>query len=304
MADQYYSPLRYPGGKASLFDFLVKTIEQNNINYGKYVEGFAGGAGAALKLLMLEYVGDIYLNDKDEFIYKFWKSVIFDTEELNRMIYDCTPTIAEWEYRHNILNDPILQSNLSDVELGYTCFFLNRCNRSGILKGGPIGGNDQTGPWKIDARFNKSALIKRIEKIAFYKDRIHLYNLDIIKFLKKIEKMSFPEKEVLLYLDPPYVEQGNQLYRHFFNETDHIKLANHLQSVENHNWIVSYDDNVLIHQIYKQVTKNIFEFNYFANKTKVGSELIISSKQFILPESYVHYSKVKNIESRQFQAAV
>jgi DNA adenine methylase len=302
MADQHYSPLRYPGGKASLFDFLVKTLEYNDINYGKYVEGFAGGAGAALKLLMLEHVGDVYLNDKDIFIYKFWKAVVNETEELNRLIYDAEISTEKWRYRNRILNDPTLQSNISDLEMGFTCFFLNRCNRSGILASGPIGGLEQNGDWKIDARFNKEALIKRIEKIALYKDRIHLYNLDIVKFLKIIRDKSFRQEDVLLYLDPPYVEQGDQLYRHYFNVEDHQRLAKHLQSFEKHNWIVSYDDNELIHRIYKEVTRNIFEFNYFANRTKVGRELVITSKQFVLPDTYTHYSKTKLIENNQYQA--
>ena len=301
MTEQYYSPLRYPGGKASLFDFLVRTIESNEINYGIYAEGFAGGAGAALKLLMLEYVGDIYLNDKDEFIYKFWKSVLYETEELCRLIKDSVLTVGEWQYRHDILFNDNLQKDLSDVEIGFTAFYLNRCNRSGILTGGPIGGIDQNGKWKIDARFNKDALIKRILRIALYADRIHLSNLDVVDFLRKFHKHHFRPSEVLHYLDPPYVEQGEQLYRHSFKEADHLRLSSYLQTEESYKWLVSYDDNPLVHQIYKEVTKNIFEFNYFVNRTKVGRELIISSKRFILPVTYNHYSKTKLLTESDFE---
>jgi DNA adenine methylase len=301
VTEQYYSPLRYPGGKASLYDFLVRTIEANKINYGIYAEGFAGGAGAALKLLMLEYVGDIYLNDKDEFIYKFWKSVLYDTDCLCKLIHDSALTIEEWKYRHSLLVNDELRVGLSDVEVGFTGFYMNRCNRSGILTGGPIGGLEQTGNWKIDARFNKEGLIKRIEKIALYAKRIHLSNLDVVDFLKGFRKHEFRQRDVLHYLDPPYVEQGEQLYRHSFKKADHQRLASYLQTEETYKWLVSYDDNPLVHQIYKEVNKNIFEFNYFVNRTKVGRELIISSKHFTLPETYNHYSKTKLLEQSDYQ---
>lgn len=43
----------------------------------------------------------------------------------------------------------------SMLEIGFATFFLNRTNRSGILKAGVIGGKAQLGKWKIDVRFNK-----------------------------------------------------------------------------------------------------------------------------------------------------
>lgn len=295
MTSKYYSPLRYPGGKSSLYDFLLRSIEYNRISNPIYVEGFAGGAGAALKLLMLEQVDDIYLNDKDVFIYKFWKSVLNNTDELCKLISDSKPTVKNWKFRNSVLNSKARQDQMSDVQIGFTAFFLNRCNRSGILRSGPIGGHDQSGEWKIDARYNKAELVKRIEKIALYKERIKLYNLDIISFLKKMENEMEDKSNVLLYLDPPYVLQGKELYRHYFNDGAHRKLAGYLQKESTFNWIVSYDDNPLIHQVYKEVTKNIFEFNYFVNRTKVGRELVICSKQFALPKIYNHYSREKEL---------
>lgn len=288
-----YSPLRYPGGKTSLYDFLKKTIKANGITDGTYVEAFAGGAGAALKLLMLEDVHEIYLNDKDEMVYKFWHSILNHTEEFIQMIRDCQLNMQEWNYRKQILQNTELRSKLTDLEIGFTTFYLNRCNRSGIIKAGVIGGNNQNGDWKLDARFNKKDLISKIQKIAYYKERIKIYNLDATKFLKKIEKEIISKANMLVYLDPPYVEQGQGLYNVFFMEEDHIKLAKFLQKKSISNWLVSYDDHPLIHSIYKEVHKNIFEFNYFANRTKVGRELVICSKNCKMTTSYLHYSRAK-----------
>jgi len=290
-----YSPLRYPGGKSSLYDFLKKAIELNSLSNGTYVECFAGGAGAALKLLMLEDVYDVVLNDKDEFVYKFWNAILNHTEEFSKLVYDTKVSMEEWKFRRKVFSDESMRSKMSDLEIGFTAFFLNRCNRSGILHAGVIGGIDQIGNWKLDARFNKENLISKIEKIALYKDRIKLHNLDAIDFLRKIKK-TIIEKEVFIYLDPPYVEQGDGLYKTKYSREDHINLSKYLQrSFDKHAWIVSYDDNELIHNCYKEVEKNIFEFNYFANKTKVGRELVICSKNFKVPKNYNHYSKEKEL---------
>jgi DNA adenine methylase len=210
--------------------------------------------------------------------------------------------MQEWHWIHQVLTKPKVQKELSEEELAYTTFFLNRCNRSGILNAGPIGGINQNGNWKLDARFNKTELIKRIQKIALYKDRIHLFNLDAIKFLRWVQKQGFRQSEVICYLDPPYVEQGKQLYNHYFTEKDHKSLAYLLQKKFKHHWIVSYDDHPIIHNSYKEVTKNIFEFNYYANQTKVGRELVICSKMLSLPDMCEHYSRTKYIDQQYYKA--
>ena len=294
MHDQQYSPLRYPGGKASLYGFLKSILASNKIIDGIYAEAFAGGGGAALNLLMQEDVYEIYLNDRDELIYKFWKSILNQTDDFLRLIFDTKITIEEWKYRKNILTNRVLQNELSDVELAFTMFFLNRTNRSGILKAGVIGGNAQTGNWKIDARFNKKDLSKRIEKISLYKDRIHLSCKDAISFLHYIDDKKISKEKLFIYLDPPYVNQGKELYRYFFKTDEHTQLSKYLQKKEKSVWVLSYDDHPLIHDIYREVEKNVFEFNYFANRTKIGRELIITSKNCDLPPFFLEYSKESN----------
>lgn len=296
MVNKHYSPLRYPGGKSSLYDFLKGAINKNDIIDGAYAECYAGGAGAALKLLLFEDVHTIYLNDKDSLIYKFWHSVLNNTEDIVKKIYDTRVSYDEWVYRRKVLRDEEIQKGLSDIELGFTAFFLNRCNRSGILNAGAIGGVEQTGDWKIDARYNKQDLIKRIELISLYKDRIILSNYDALSFLKMISKKGYTEKELLVYLDPPYVIQGKELYRHYYTKSDHVKLGRYLQQTQNLNWILSYDDDPLIHQIFTGTEKNIFEFKYYANKTKIGRELIIKSANCKIPNSYQQYSQKKKLE--------
>lgn len=80
------SPLRYPGGKGKISNFVKDILFLNNVS-GNYVEPFAGGAGVGLKLLLHNCVKDIYLNDKDRSIYAFWYSVLNYTDKfINKII--------------------------------------------------------------------------------------------------------------------------------------------------------------------------------------------------------------------------
>jgi len=177
---KFNTPLRYPGGKGKLTGFLKMIFEQNDLLDGHYVEPYAGGAGIALNLLTHSYASCIHLNDLNPAVFGFWHSVINQPEALCKAIRDVKVTMEEWHRQKAILNAP---ANHSPLDIGFSTFFLNRTNRSGIIWGGVIGGKNQDGAWKLDARFNKDDLIRRIEKIAMYRSRIRLYNLDAAELL-------------------------------------------------------------------------------------------------------------------------
>jgi len=147
---KHASPLRYPGGKTGLSTFLSKLILENNICDYTYVEPYAGGAGAALKLLFENRVSSIIINDFDRAIYSFWKSAVFQSEKFIDKIESTEVTIEEWNNQKEIY----LNKRSNQFDLGFATFYLNRTNRSGIIEGGPIGGIKQKGKWLINARWN------------------------------------------------------------------------------------------------------------------------------------------------------
>ena len=171
-----YSPLRYPGGKTKIAPLVNAIMKKADIKDGIYIEPFAGGCGVALALLLSDKVKHIVINDMDITIYAFWHSILNDTDEFIELIKKTQVTIEEWHKQKEIF---LNKDSNKLLELGFATFFLNRTNRSGILKAGPIGGYNQTGNYLIDARFNKKNLIKRIERISQYKDKISLFNLEI-----------------------------------------------------------------------------------------------------------------------------
>ncbi len=271
------SPLRYPGGKGMLTNFAKLIISSNELLDGHYVEVYAGGASIALTLLFDEYVQHIHINDLSKSIYALWKSVVDDTENFCKYINDVPVTIEEWKHQKNIQLHPYEHTSL---ELGFSTFFLNRTNRSGILKGGVIGGKAQDGKWKLDARFNKVDLIYRIQRIARYSNRISLYNEDaaafITKFLPKINRHS------LVYLDPPYYAKSDSLYENYYSHDDHTKIANLIKKI-NQPWIVSYDNTPPIMELYRSFRNLKYDLSYSAQVRYAGSEIMFFSNKLVLP---------------------
>jgi len=267
--NKIYSPLRYPGGKASLSSFLFDIIDYNHIVNCTYIEPFAGGAGAALTLLFLEKVDQIIINDLDKSIYAFWKAILNYTEKFTEKIWDIDVTIEEWHKQRQIYKNKCS----SEFDRGFATFFLNRTNRSGIIEGGPIGGTKQKEKWKIDARFNKESLIERIKKIALYRSRIKILNLDGIELMKQIRNMP----NILVYLDPPYYEKGSLLYLNHYNESNHIELANFLNNNQEFYWLLTYDNVSEITTLYPERTKIEFHLHYHINKPKLRKEVLIKS---------------------------
>ena len=263
------TPLRYPGGKSAFAPYIKSMLEANDLVGGDYMEPFAGGAGVALDLLFSGYCLNIHINDLDPAIYHFWHAITSDTEAFLKLIVDCPITIEEWSRQKYVLTHP---AEFSALEHGFAAFYLNRTNRSGILKGGVIGGKNQTGNYKLDARFNKAKLIERIEKIANHADWIHVYNFDALELLRRAEFLL--PKQSLIYLDPPYYVKGQGLYRNFYNHEDHENIQRMLDVIEIP-WVVSYDNCTEIKEIYKDYRQDEYVLDYCAYKKIKGSEVMI-----------------------------
>lgn len=266
------TPLRYPGGKSGLTNFFSEVIDSHG--WGSqmlYVEPYAGGAGAALSLLLSGKVASLVINDYDSAVYSFWRLVVDKPSELVRRIKSAKLTMDEWR-KQKIIYD---QANSEDyVDLGFATFYLNRTNRSGILGAGPIGGKAQDGRWKLDERYNKDNLVRRIERITKFRDKISVHNKDG----KEIIGEYSGREDAFLYVDPPYFNKGPGLYLNSFTINDHKDLAQTLRGVRNKKWILSYDCSIHIANLYKGFAKTLFSINYSTHPSiKSGEEIVIFS---------------------------
>jgi len=273
-----FSPLRYPGGKTAMLKLMGTVLRENNLYRRPYVEPFAGGCGLALGLLFSGDVSEIHINDVDPSIWSFWHSVLERADELTELVASADLTIEGWRDQRSIY----LEGDQSDpLRLGFAAFYLNRTNRSGIIKGaGVIGGLKQEGTYKIDCRFNREDLVKRIKRVAKYRNRISLTQLDALDFLQYADQEI--SKQAMFCIDPPYFNKGSSLYTSFYRADDHSELSAMILNLDRP-WIVTYDDTAEIRVLYRECAQFSFDVNYSVQTKRQATELLVSSAGLKMP---------------------
>ena len=288
----YPSPLRYPGGKRKLANYVKLVMLENGLVGSDYIEPYAGGASVALTLLFEEYADHVHINDLNPSIFAFWKAVTEEPDELCSRISATKVSIKEWE-RQRALQDA---QDVLNIDLAFSTFFLNRTSRSGVIGGGIIGGWDQTGKWKIDARFNRDDLIGRIQKIARFSSRMTITGKDASEYLTR-DLLAI--EEPFIYLDPPYYAKGADLYQSFYRHDDHAAIASLVKSLTDP-WIVSYDAAAEIQRLYSDCPSLRYDLYYSAADRYHGSEVMFFSHGLGIPEvespariSYAHLDEAR-----------
>lgn len=272
------SPLRYPGGKWRVASFFERLLGANRLDGIDYAEPYAGGASLALSLLFKERVETVLLNDLDVAIYSFWWAVLEHNSRFLDRIGTVTVTPEEWGRQRSTY---LLGRRADPFELGFATFFLNRTNHSGIMNGGMIGGKEQRGEWKLDARFNRDDLIARVSRVGRYRSRIRLSNLDALVFLSKLKQRK---RQKLIYLDPPYFKKGPDLYLNAYGPDDHAKVRAAVGRIGSP-WVVSYDDVPEIKALYAGIKSRSFDLLHNARSSRTGREVLFFSDALRVPRS-------------------
>lgn len=264
------SPLRYPGGKGALYSRLRKLIRNSDLAGCTYVEPYAGGAGAGLSLLATGQVERVVINDLDPAIHAFWELLVNDPDGLMREIETVKLNVREWKRQRQIY----MAADLSDsASLGFATFYLNRTNHSGVLNGGPVGGLDQSGKYKIDARFNRDALVERVRILALYASQISVSALDGVDVIRRYGKA----KNAFIYADPPYFEKAGSLYLNAFSLDDHERLAKTLNGLSHGSWLLTYDNMPQVHDLYPERRRRTFGLHYSAHRVTKATEIAVLS---------------------------
>lgn len=286
-SNNLYSPLRYPGGKAPFAPFIAEIMANNGIAGGHYLEPYAGGAGVALHLLFHGHASHIHINDADPAVAAFWISVTQHSDELLALLEATPINIEEWFRWRSVLRG---ESDASLVEKGFATLFMNRTNRSGILKAGVIGGKNQDGAYKLDARFKKDIVSARIRAIAIRAKNISVYCEDSLHLLNRSNELL--PRNSLIYLDPPYYVKGKGLYRNFYKHDDHEAIAKTIQKKNfKFPWVVSYDNAEEICAMYELSKSLSYGLNYTAQRRYVGNEVMFFSRKIIVPDSAIPQAK-------------
>lgn len=274
---RYLTPLRYPGGKQRLGAFFASTLETNGLLGSDYIEPFAGGAGVALYLLRSGAVASIHLNDVDRSVFALWYAVARLNEALCARLRRTPVNVKEWDEQKQVQRE---KESAPLLDLGMSTLFLNRTNRSGILRGGMIGGRAQAGKWRLDVRFNKAALIERIMSLRHYTRHIHVSRLDAAGLLRTGVAMR---PRAFCYLDPPYVRKSPDLYLSHYTNDDHALLARAVKDWIPGPWIITYDDCAHVRSLYATYSIRKYSLAYTADRRRFGRELMILPRNLQAP---------------------
>lgn len=280
-SNKLYTPLRYPGGKARFAPLIASVMKASHLDEGHYLEPYAGGAGVALYLLFEGVVKTIHINDADPAIAAFWRVATQDAQRLIDMVAAEPVTMDAWHHWRAVM---LGKTESSELEKGFATLFMNRTNRSGILKGGVIGGKEQTGTYKVGERFKREDLCSRLDRIMNYAKRIKVYEQDAHELLAGCHR--FLPTRSLIYLDPPYYVKGAGLYRNFYKHDDHVRIAKLLNSSRfRRPWVVSYDNAEEIREMYAYARSLTYGLNYTAQRRYEGSEVMFFSEGINFPDN-------------------
>ena len=163
----------------------------------------------------------------------------------------------------------------SEVGKAFLAVFFNRTTFSGILTSGPIGGYAQSSAYPVGCRYNGRALASKIRAChASLSGRTTVLEADFADTLALTG-------DGLAYVDPPYYEQGNSLYRCGMTHGDHVRLARVLEAAD-YPWTLSYDEHPEVRALYEPfaAVESVAAWYSVTGKNSKGrpdtSELIIS----------------------------
>jgi DNA adenine methylase len=263
------SPLRYPGGKAALAGLFADLIDALGLDDGVYVEPYAGGAGAGIALLREGRVSRLVINDIDPAVHAFWTSVTQRNQDFVDWVQTVPFTLEEWQMQREVYRC----GTRDTFDLGRAFFYLNRTNRSGVLNAGVIGGKAQRGKYKIDARFNRDTLVDRLTAIGDLADAIEVTDLDG----RSIIQRHGAHESTFMYIDPPYVQAGSQLYLNAFDGRDHQALARVIEGIPQADWLMTYDLAPMVERLYSCHFQATLDLNYSARYPGRAQELVVAS---------------------------
>jgi DNA adenine methylase len=271
------SPLRYAGSKRKLFNYLERVLTHNKFLPQVLVEPFVGGGNIFLNFLSHHEGSTAVIADKDELVYSFWKTLFSDPKYLVNFIRKAKVNLKTFDYYRYISSH---STGFSRRQLAETCLFLNRTSFSGILNdsAGPIGGREQKSIYKINCRFGRKNLIKKIKNISAFKNRVVILPYSWEETLKYVAtKIEYKNASLLFYLDPPFYKKADQLYRYHFDDITHKNLRDRLVKLE-YPWILSYDRVKEIQNLYSAFTRINISMPYSINSPakRLEKELIIT----------------------------
>lgn len=263
-------------------------------NESEYREAFIGGGS----IYLAGGFENAWINDLDTGVYDLWRLVKEDPGLLIDLFKKHGSILDHKEHPERIQEALDLWRSIQKdteakvVPLGYRTLFLNKTCFSGVLTGGPTGGLHQTGKYKINARW---AQTKTIQRIMSAHEQLKTCRITNYSYEQVVSESG---KDVVLYLDPPYLIKGKQCYEKHFNLEDHQKFAKNVVSC-GHRYIVTVDDCVELRSIWTELVDKqcvltetwLYSMSDFRDKNREGKEMFVVDSKTLSLFPIVHLKK-------------
>ena len=275
------TPLRYPGGKTWLLDYVKAFARFHKLSSTTIVEPYGGSASISVGLIRSQLVTDATVCERDPLIVAFWNVAIHRNEELIEYLSSLEINMETWYGLRRYLD--LEKTNLqNELEAAGAFLFFNRTNYSGIIKGGPLGGKKQLSKYKLNCRFNKGRIADKIRSLKALEDKLKIIQIDGLEYMKN-HALQSPDN-VFFYVDPPYYGAGKDLYRFYFTDFDHQQLSAFLTGTEIP-WLLSYDDAEFIRNLYQKKSNLPVYTDYQSGHLRRGVKELLISNYVIPPAS-------------------
>lgn len=272
------SPLRYPGGKRKLAVLIAQIFATAKRRPKIVVEPFAGGASVSIALLEAGFTDAIALADRDIMVASFWRTVFSDrAEELAHRVEKAKVSLEE--------RDRIIKYKpRTDLGRAFQCLYINRTSFSGIInkRAGAIGGRAQDGKYTIGCRFNQDRIASRIRHLSKLKNQVrfvkHQSYENTIAEVRDHVGASMGEEDIFWYLDPPFFEKADRLYRHVFDDDGHRGFRLALDTIPGQ-FVLSYDDVKSAQELYGDDPRSMAVSMVYsaAENNRPTQEIIVSN---------------------------
>lgn len=248
------SVLRYAGGKTRAVKILLPLIPESVPICSPFV------GGGSVEFALASRGQKVFCYDNYLPLVNFWSNAKEQPKELADMVLRLSNGLnidkeLFKQYQKDICNS-------TGVAEAAKFYIVNRCSFSGTTASGGMSINHP--------RFNKPS-IDRLKKFNANDFDIAFDNLGFLESIAKHEND-------FLFLDPPY-DINCFIYG---NKGDQHKGFNHKglhEALKNRgNWLMTYNDNKFIRELYKDCDIKKVSWAYGMNASKAASEIIITPK--------------------------
>ena len=227
------SLLRYPGGKTWLVPHVRAWLGSSRPAPSLLLEPFAGGGIVSLTAVMEGLVSRCLMAEIDRDVAAFWHAALRHRMELKEYIRAFNPTRESvYELAETIPKDV--------MEHGFRTLVLNRTRRGGILAPGAALSKSGENGKGVGSRWYPDTLIRRLDNIGDYVDRITFCETDGVQLLETV--LAEGRSDIAVFVDPPYTaggkKAGARLYSH--SDLDHERVFAALNRT-NANFLMTYD---------------------------------------------------------------